>query len=110
MTFASPLRWLLDEIDGVPRRFDSKKYPLVIMNRISDVHIWNSDPKVTNDLFNKHKKLTDKVPDFENFFKQFLGKSLFGIRNDDDWRAKRKAVAHGFYKDRIKHMIECLKE
>jgi len=103
------LRWFLDEIEKTPRRFDSKKYPMVVMNRMSDVHVWCSDPQVTNDLFNKYNKLTDKVPDSENFFWPILEKSLIGMKNDDDWRAKRKAVAHGFYKDRLKHMIETLK-
>ena len=69
----------------------------------------NSDPHVLNDLFNKHNKLTDKVDDAEKFFFPLLGKSILGMSSDEDWRAKRKAVAHGFYKERMRHMIETLK-
>ena len=41
---SAPMRWLLDEIEGTPKRFNSRKYPLVILNRMSEVHIMNSDP------------------------------------------------------------------
>ena len=79
------------------------------MNQMTVVRVWNCDPKVANDIYNKHNKLTDKVDETESFFKPLLGKSIIGMRNDDDWRAKRKACAHGFYKERVKHMIETLK-
>ena len=76
---------------------------------MSTVRVWNHDPKVANDLFKKHNKLTDKINETESFFRPLLGESIIGMKNNDDWRAKRKACAHGFYKERMKHMIETLK-
>ena len=60
-------------------------------------------------MWNKHNKLTDKNSDSDYFFKPLLGDSIIGAKNDDDWRKKRKACAHGFYKERMKHMIVSLK-
>lgn len=33
---------------------------------------------------------------------------MFG-KTDESWKAKRKAVAHAFYKDRLVHMLDILK-
>jgi len=65
---------------------------------------------VANDIFNKHNKLTDKISETANVFGPLLGDSIIGAKSDEDWRRKRKATAHGFYKDRLKHMVEVLKE
>ena len=65
---------------------------------------------MANDIFNKHNKLTDKISETANVFGPLLGDSIIGAKSDEDWRRKRKATAHGFYKDRLKHMVEVLKE
>ena len=108
-TYPHVCRYWADEIEGVPRRFNAKKYPLVVMHQVSTVRVWNHDPKVAYDIFKTHNKLTDKISETEDFFKPLLGESIIGMKNNDDWRAKRKACAHGFYKERMKHMIETLK-
>ncbi len=108
-TYPHVIRFWADEIEGAPRRFNAKKYPLVIMNQLSTVRVVNHDPKVANDMYKKHNQLTDKISETENFFKPLLGKSIIGMRNDEDWKMKRKACAHGFFKERMKHMIETLK-
>ena len=79
----------------------------VNLNNKIDVHV--SDPEVVADLFSKVNKITDKIDDSDKIFKHLLGSSLLFGPADDDWRAKRKACAHAFYKDRLSHMLECLK-
>ena len=108
-TYPHVCRYWVDEIEGTPRRFNAKKYPLVVMHQVSTVRVWNHDPKVAHDIFKTHNKLTDKIDETESFFKPLLGESIIGMKNNDDWRAKRKACAHGFYKERMKHMMETLK-
>lgn len=39
-----------------------------------------------------------------------LGSSLLFGPSDEDWRQKRKACAHAFYKDRLKLMVEMFKK
>ena len=42
-------------------------------------------------------------------FKNLLGSSILFGPSDEDWRQKRKAIAHAFYKDRLTHMLDVLK-
>ena len=43
-------------------------------------------------------------------FKDLLGNSFLFGPGDEVWKAKRKAISHAFYKDRLNLMIEALKE
>ena len=43
-------------------------------------------------------------------FSKLIGKSFLFSPADEDWKAKRKACAHAFYKERLVHMVEILKE
>lgn len=43
-------------------------------------------------------------------FRNILGKSFIFARNDEVWKQKRKATSHTFYKDRMEHMLEVLKD
>jgi len=38
-----------------------------------------------------------------------LGHSFLTSKGDDLWKAKRKACAHAFYKDKLEAMLEVLK-
>ena len=76
---------------------------------MSHVVVLNSDPQVMSDIFNKHNKKIDKVDEIAKMFEPLLGSSLLFGPTDEDWRQKRKACAHAFYKDRLKHMLEVLK-
>ena len=42
-------------------------------------------------------------------FEKIIGQSFIFSKNDDTWRAKRKASSHAFYKDRLEHMLKTLK-
>jgi len=43
-------------------------------------------------------------------FSKFMGESFLFSRADEVWKAKRKACAHAFYKERLVHMLEVLKD
>ena len=45
----------------------------------------------------------------EYAFKKVLGDSIFNSKIDEEWKRKRKAVSHAFYKDRLGHYGENLK-
>ena len=52
----------------------------------------------------------DKTGLFEGVFKNFFGSSFLYSKTDEAWKAKRKGVAHAFYKDRIMVLLEHLKD
>ena len=52
----------------------------------------------------------DKHPGVFIMFRNILGKSFIFARNDEIWKQKRKATSHTFYKDRMEHMLEVLKD
>jgi len=51
----------------------------------------------------------DKFGDSEIALKDMLGHSFLTSKGDDLWKAKRKACAHAFYKDKLDAMLEILK-
>ena len=50
--------------------------------------------------------LLDKSGEMDTVFKKFLGHSFLLSKGDAMWKAKRKACAHAFYKDRLDKMME----
>ena len=54
--------------------------------------------------------LVDKTGGFEGVFKNLFGHSFLFSKSDETWRAKRKATAHAFYKERVFRMLESLKD
>jgi len=52
----------------------------------------------------------DKAPLQEKLFNKLLGKAFIFSPTDELWKAKRKACAHAFYKDRLTLMMETLRE
>ena len=103
-------RWFADSIEKEERKFNSKKHPMVITNHFAKVVTMVSDPEVMSDLYNKQNKKVEKVEESARMFGDLLGSSLLFGPSDEDWRRKRKACAHAFYKDRLQHMIEVLKK
>ena len=54
--------------------------------------------------------LIDKTGAWEGFFKNLFGKSFLFSKSDDLWKKKRQATSHAFYKERLVHMLDVLKE
>ena len=69
-----------------------------------------SDPEMVQDLLVKKNALYDKTGALHGVFSNLLGDSFLFSRADDVWKAKRKACSHAFYKDRMVHMLEVLKD
>ena len=71
--------------------------------------VYVSDPKVVQDMVVTKNAQIDKTGVFEGIFKNFFGSSFLFSKSDDVWKAKRKGVAHAFYKDKLLVMLDQLK-
>ena len=69
-----------------------------------------ADPAIVQDMLVTKNAIIDKTGVFEGFFKNLLGKSFIFSKSDAIWKSKRQACSHAFYKERMVHMLETLKE
>ena len=69
-----------------------------------------SDPDMLQDLFVAKNAHCDKTGVLQELLASFLGNSFLFAKGDDVCKAKRKACAHAFYKERLEHMVEILKD
>ena len=60
-------------------------------------------------MFSTKNKLIDKTDMLRIMFKNFYGDSFLFSKTDANWKAKRAATAHAFYRERMIHMLEVLK-
>ena len=67
------------------------------------------DPDAVQDLLTKKNALTDKTGLVSILFTDLLGESFLFSKGDANWKAKRLAAGHAFYKERIVEMMESLK-
>lgn len=65
---------------------------------------------MAQDLFVKHSAIADKNGLAEAATLDFFGRAFFFSKADELWKKKRKACSHAFYKDRMEHMLEVLKD
>ena len=68
-----------------------------------------NDPQVVMDLFITKNRNFDKMSRTQLLFSDLMGNTFLFSPGDQIWKAKRKAVAHAFYKEKIVHMTEILK-
>lgn len=101
---------LLEPNAGQLGSYDSAKDPVVVVNFGGNVHMMVSDPDMIQDLLVQKNALYDKTGTLEGVFSKLMGESFLFSRATESWKAKRKACAHAFYKERLVHMIEVLKE
>ena len=106
------IKYFLDQLDPEGREgsYDSSKDPVVIQNIMTAITLYVADPIMLQDLFVSKSAIYDKTGSFAGIFSKLFGKSFLFSKGDADWRAKRKACAHAFYKDRLELMLEVLKE
>lgn len=95
---------------GAEKRFDGKEFPVIALNFQSVTHLWISDPEMVQDLYVGKNALLDKDAEGLVMFDDIIGESFVFAHNDEKWKAKRKACAHAFYKDRLVYMLETLNE
>lgn len=90
--------------------FDPVKYPVVFFNNLTMPRVIISDPLMVRDLYVTKNAASDKDGMAELMFSDLIGNSFIFSNNDARWKAKRKACAHAFYKERLEMMIEVLKD
>ena len=80
------------------------------MNNMGKLTVVVSDPQMVCELFTTKNNLTDKTSDIYQMYKDLLGESFLFSKGDSNWKAKRQACAHAFYKDRLQSMLEVFKQ
>ena len=102
-----PNQWLVFEhfpkVAGFPKgkRFEADEYPILACNFQSMPSLWVSDPEIVQDIFVSKNAIAEKQADGLLLVKDIIGNSFIMSRSDEVWKAKRKACAHAFYKDRL---------
>ena len=82
----------------------------MLVNLFGRINLFVADPGVVQDMIVTKNAQIDKTGEFEAVFSNIFGRSFVFSKTDEHWKAKRKACAHAFYKDRLVHMLEVLKE
>ena len=63
------------------------------------------DPVAVQDMLVTKNAQIDKTWMFERVLKSLFGNSFLFSQSDEVWKAKRKAMAHAFYKNRLVVML-----
>ena len=91
-------------------RFESHRYPVVYFNILGTSYLKIIDPAVVRDLYTTHNGLTDKHSGTKQLVKPLLGDAFIFSKNDETWKARRKAISHVFFKSRLADMMENFKD
>ena len=104
--------WLLDQQDPERRdnSYDAANMPNVVINIGGDPFLVVADPAIVQDMLVTKNALIDKTGTWEGFTKNLLGNSFVFSKSDAIWKSKRQATSHAFYKERLAHMLNTLKE
>ena len=65
---------------------------------------------MVQELYTTKNAIIDKNGDFEALFSRYMGRSFIFSRIDEEYKAKRKACAHAFYKEKLVKMLETIKD
>lgn len=65
---------------------------------------------MVQELFVTKNSIMDKTGLFQFMFEDVFGESFVFQPGNENWKMKRKACAHAFYKDRLEIMMNVLKE
>ena len=65
---------------------------------------------MVQDLFGQKNSVLDKTGIIKSSISKLMGESFLFSPSDESWKAKRKASAHAFYKERLVHLSEILKD
>jgi len=95
--------WLLDNLDSKKEgdTLDASKHPVAVINIQSEPLVFIQDPRMAQELFTTKSSIYDKTGTLEGVFSPLLGRAFLFAKGDADWKAKRKACAHAFYKERL---------
>ena len=67
-------------------------------------------PEPCEDLFLTKNKYYDKHPNSAEVFKRMLGNSILFAKSDIHWQQKRKALSAALYKEKLRGMVDMMKE
>lgn len=67
-------------------------------------------PESAEEIFLTKNKYFDKHPQTAEIFKGVAGDSIVFAKSDMKWQQKRKALSAALYKEKLKLMIEMMKE
>ena len=90
--------------------FDAGKIPIYGFGMHGKPYLVMMDPVVVGDIFTTKNKIMDKDGTLCSVFKRMLGDSFLFQKTDENWKEKRKASGHAFYKDRLEIMLEILRK
>ena len=112
MPLANPISWMLDQHDpsGAQGSYDPGKIPNILFNLNGKVTLMVSDPEVVQDMTVTKNSKIDKTGNWEGFAKNMLGNSFLFSKGDHIWKKKRQATSHAFFKEKLGHMLELLKD
>ena len=103
--------WVMNKMshaDG-KGRFTGSDYPLVISQMFGKVYWTVSEPEILEQLCTKYTNQLEKPTMPFLMTKELLGSSFLMVKGDETWKAKRRACAHAFYKDKLEAMIDISK-
>jgi len=81
-----------------------------MMNVAGGLELVVSDPVVIQDILATKNAYLEKTDTFQGVFKPLFGNAFLFNKTDEQWKQKRKACAHAFYKDRLVHMLDVLRD
>jgi hypothetical protein len=68
-----------------------------------------ADPDIIRDLSTTKNSIVDKDENIQQLFSKLMGNTFLFSPSNDDWKRKRKACTHAFYKDKLERMMDTLK-
>ena len=83
---------------------------MVSCSNVLQPYILVSDPEVVKDLLMTKNSKTDRPYVTLGTLANIFGHSLLFLPTNEEWKAKRKSLAHSFFKDRLIIMLENLKK
>ena len=90
--------------------FEAHRHPMCVLNLFATPSLRVNDPEVVQQLYTTHSNLIDKNGLIRDIMDPLLGYSFLFAKNGQDWQKKRKAVAHAFYKEKLIHQTQTLKD
>jgi cytochrome P450 len=90
--------------------FDAAKTPIFGSVLFGEVNLALCDANVIQEIFTTKNDCVDKSGTQHLVLKPLLGDAILFSKADEAWKAKRKAISHAFYRDRMVFMLDVLKE
>ena len=84
---------------------------MMVYNLAGMVVTFIADLDVAQDIYSgKGSQILDKIPLSAEVFNPLFSNVFFFMAGDEEWKKRRKAVAHMFFKKKVQTMTEVLKE